>query len=66
MVLGARYKFGRGVPQDYAEAVPWHRLAAEQGEASAQFNLALMYTNGEGDYEVRNTRYTHPSDHPNM
>ena len=23
----------RGVPQDYAEAVKWYRLAAEQGDA---------------------------------
>ncbi len=27
-----------GVPQDYAEAVKWYRLAAEQGHADAQFN----------------------------
>ena len=26
----------------------WYTLAAEQGEASAQYNLGFMYNNGEG------------------
>ena len=34
---------GQGVPQDYAEAVKWYRLAADQGNASAQNNLGFMY-----------------------
>jgi hypothetical protein len=34
--------------QDDAEAVKWCRKAAERGDASAQFNLALMYYNGQG------------------
>ena len=38
----------QGVPQDYAEAVKWCRLAAEQGDASAQYNLAVMYAKGQG------------------
>ena len=42
------YKNGQGVPQDYAEAVKWYRLAADQGIASAQFNLGNMYFNGQG------------------
>ena len=33
---------------DYAEAVKWFRLSAEQGDAKAQFNLAVMYANGQG------------------
>ena len=37
-----------GVPQDYAEALKWYRLAADQGHASAQCNLGVMYANGEG------------------
>jgi len=36
------------VTQDYAQAVKWYRKAAEQGDADAQFNLALMYDNGQG------------------
>ena len=39
---------GKGVPQDYAEAVKWYRLAAEQSYASAQSNLGFMYKNGQG------------------
>jgi TPR repeat protein len=46
--LGNRYEHGRGVPQDYAEAVKWYRLAAEQGHALAQSNLGVMYDNGQG------------------
>ena len=37
-----------GVPEDDAEAVRWFRLAAEQGDAYAQYNLGRMYANGEG------------------
>jgi len=49
------YDNGDGVPQDYAVAVKWYRLAAEQGNASAQANLGVRYYNGEGvpqDYAV--------------
>ena len=46
--LGLLYANGQGVPQDFAEAVKWTRLAAEQGQVSAQYNLGLMYANGEG------------------
>ena len=42
------YANGEGVPQDAAEAVRWFRLAAEQGYASAQYNLGVMYANGRG------------------
>jgi TPR repeat protein len=38
--LGVMYDNGRGVAQDYTEAVKWYRLAAAQGHAShAQYNL---------------------------
>ena len=30
------------------EAVKWSRKAAEQGDAEAQFNLGIMYHNGQG------------------
>lgn len=46
--LGERYDLGRGVPQDFTEAVRWYRLSAEQGNARAQFALAEMYKNGDG------------------
>ena len=40
--LGYMYHYGKGVLQDYAEAVKWYRLAADQGDALAQFNLGNM------------------------
>ena len=46
--LGVMYARGSGVPKDYAEAVKWYRMAAEQGHAKAQFNLAVMYARGRG------------------
>ena len=36
------------MPQDEAEAVYWYRLAADQGLAGAQFNLGVMYSEGQG------------------
>ena len=45
---GLASDLGRGVPQDYAEAVRHYRRAAEQGHAGAQFALAEMYKNGDG------------------
>ena len=46
--LGVMYHNGRGVPQDYAEAVNWYRKAADQGYATAQNNLGVMYRTGKG------------------
>ena len=42
------YDNGNGVTQDDEEAVKWYRLAADQGNARAQFTLGLMYSSGEG------------------
>jgi TPR repeat protein len=42
---------GRGVALNYAEAIKWYRLAAKQGDASAQFNLGSMYAMGLGVYQ---------------
>jgi uncharacterized protein len=42
------YDHGRGMPQSYAEAVRWYRLAANQGIAIAQFKLGIMYHDGQG------------------
>jgi len=46
--LGRMYYFGHGVAKDEVEAVKWWRLAAEQGYAGAQYNLGVMYGNGQG------------------
>jgi hypothetical protein len=46
--LGNMYSHGRGVPQDYAEALRWYRKAAEQGDANGQDGLGSMYYYGHG------------------
>jgi TPR repeat protein len=40
--------YGHGVAQDYKEAVKWYQLAAEQGNAEAQYNFGRMYRYGQG------------------
>lgn len=45
---GWRYDTGDGVRQDHFEAAKWYRMAAEQGDERAQFNLAVMYEHGQG------------------
>jgi len=42
------YANGRGVPRDDREAVKWYRLGADQGNSTAQRNLAWMYEKGLG------------------
>src|SRR5208282_634259 len=46
--LGFMYRKGRGVTQDYSEALKWYRVAARQGNWSAQSNLGSMYDKGQG------------------
>ncbi|MDP7215749.1 MAG: caspase family protein, partial [Rhodospirillales bacterium] len=46
--LGYMYENGRGVAQDYAQAVHWYRKAAAQGLAEAQHGLGYMYQNSRG------------------
>ena len=36
------YDKGKGVPQNDLEAAKWYRLAAEQGDAAAQYTLGLL------------------------
>lgn len=46
--LGEMFRKGQGVPQNYAEAVKWYRMAAEQGNAKAQNRLAFLYDKRRG------------------
>jgi hypothetical protein len=46
--LGVAHYTGRGMPQDYKEAVKWFSIAAEQGDANGQTNLGVMYEEGRG------------------
>lgn len=49
LIVGERYYFGEdGVTQDYQEAGKWFRRAADQGNADAQYNLAVLYEKGHG------------------
>ena len=41
--MGVKYRFGKGVPQDDAEAAKWFRMAAELGHADAQHSLACHH-----------------------
>ncbi len=47
-ILGVMYLNGEGVPQDYAAAMEWYKLAVAQGNADAQYNLGLMNVRGQG------------------
>jgi len=33
---------------DYAEAMRWYRIAADQGSAEAQFEIGVLYDTGQG------------------
>ena len=46
--LGVMYGKGWGVLQDYAKAVKWYCVAAENGYAEARYNLGVMYAEGRG------------------
>ena len=39
---------GEGMPENDAKAVRWYRMAADQGNADAQFILGSMYATGKG------------------
>ena len=45
-LLGLMYYMGRGVAQDYKQALEWHRKAALQGKADAQYVVGAMYYTG--------------------
>jgi hypothetical protein len=42
------YSLGAGVPQDYAEAAKWYRMAADRGNAAGQQSFGSLYLNGQG------------------
>lgn len=46
--LGARYASGEGGEQDFAKSLEWYAKAAEQGNAKAQWNVAILYARGSG------------------
>jgi TPR repeat protein len=46
--LGNMYDGGRGVKQDYREAIRWYLVSAEQGDVHSQSHLGFLYQNGLG------------------
>ena len=40
-----------GILQDFETALKWYILTAEQGNATAQYNLGVMYALGQGVIE---------------
>lgn len=47
-ILVTMHYWGKGVPQNYSQAKKYYELAAQQGHATAQYNLGVMYNYGEG------------------
>ncbi len=43
VLVGSIYDYGQGVPQDDAEAVKWYEMAANQGNAKAQYQTGAVY-----------------------
>ena len=39
---------GRGIAQDFQEAIKWYTKSAEQGNVNAQYNLGNLYLRGQG------------------
>ena len=46
--VGLMYEDGRGVVQNYREALQWYKIAAQQGNARAQNNIGFLYCYGRG------------------
>jgi TPR repeat protein len=46
--LGERSETGNGVPQDYAAAAHWYRLAAEKGSTVAMVDIGVLCGRGNG------------------
>jgi uncharacterized protein len=47
-VLGQFFLVGQTIPQNYAEAMKWYTLAAENGDKESQSELAVLYFTGRG------------------
>ncbi len=46
--LGQMYHYGKGVSQDYSEALRWYHKAADQGDAKAQYAIGYLQYYGQG------------------
>lgn len=61
LALGLCYALGEGVPKDLTKAMEWYTKAAEQGNAKAQWNVAVMHAQGQGgvDRDARTAALWH-------
>jgi TPR repeat protein len=41
--IGEEYREGKGIPQNYQEAIEWYTLSAEQGNVNGQIGLGKIY-----------------------
>jgi TPR repeat protein len=48
VALGSMYWNGRGAPQDFKQAVALYQLAADQGNAVAEYDLGAAFEHGQG------------------
>ncbi len=46
--VGVRFAEGKGVKQDFAEAIKWYSRSAAKGFPLAQYRLGALYERGEG------------------
>lgn len=46
--LASAYFYGKGVPQDHAEAARWYGKSAEQGDPLAESGMGSLYLYGDG------------------
>ncbi len=47
-LLADQYRAGKSVPQNMAEAIRWYKASAEGGNEWSAYELAMIYTTGEG------------------
>lgn len=50
---GVGYEYAEhGLPQDYAQAAHYYRIAAERGYMQSQYNLGSLYSNSHADGDI--------------
>jgi TPR repeat protein len=48
LALGIMYAQGKGVDQDFGQAIRWYRAAASHGSSAALYQIGLAYQEGNG------------------
>jgi TPR repeat protein len=67
--VGVFYHHGRGVPQDFKQAMAWYLKAAKQGDAGSQYNIGTLYRNGHcvlQDYTMAAEWFQNAADQGNV